>query len=615
MRGSKVVLMGFIFLTILSSLSRSGKLSAESNNAYFKLENGTYTMIMILKFSNESEEIQEQMKVEVINDNGSITIVNSEDRKFSIIGELEGNEFTAHVDNAGGQVEFTGSLASENVLKGDLAGQSDDDDITVQGTFVIEKVYSNPNDDLLQAIQERNVELVKLSVEHGANISITALLSAMEEAYADPYSTQKFAESVRYLIEHKIAGAAQKDSSLMAFELMMLALEKQDIEAARNLIREGDGLTIIGLCCAYASSASYHASKVMNLSKIAETLATIGKTQEADEIFSQALELTQMTEDNNSASLGALGTAFAKAKNIEQALEIAQSVKSEYHKCQVLITAAEVLIELNKLSEAESLLDQAFEETLAIEHKLLQGLRLIDIANILLQIEKFQKAEEVVNKILEIASDDQDSIILLGNSADAIVRTNNHRKIIDGAELALSVQIRIAEALAETKKHQEAEDIIKHISERIKSVSNEDKVRLLTLTAPVMATLGERSRAEDTLEQATLIIPSVEDSLKQDRLLGNIMEAHLKMNDIEEALDIISSAHEIYRLDPLIQALSKPEHFRRILNDVVSKPKKNDAYGEVLLDIALRALSLHLEGNQQTEIALSIMEHYFNLFE
>jgi len=127
----------FISLFVLCFSCSNRCLCPEIVADRFLLQNGMYEFLTAIHFSNQEKEISETRIVNLENKNGNITIVDLTQTEYPILGKLDGKNFTATLNDAGGKVFFKGQLVGDNKLSGKLEGTSKNGEASVEGTFNI----------------------------------------------------------------------------------------------------------------------------------------------------------------------------------------------------------------------------------------------------------------------------------------------------------------------------------------------------------------------------------------------------------------------------------------------------------------------------------------------
>ena len=111
----------------------------------FSLESGAYTLKLTVTFDStgraKSLGETDTGQVNVKNEDGEITILKSDDSKSKpMSGELQDNEFSGSVSDAGILVRFKGKLTANNKISGDVTGEDNHGQIVMKGTFKLFKV-------------------------------------------------------------------------------------------------------------------------------------------------------------------------------------------------------------------------------------------------------------------------------------------------------------------------------------------------------------------------------------------------------------------------------------------------------------------------------------------
>lgn len=101
------------------------------------LAEGTYWMVTTVYDSIKKTERNEKVEVTLTNEDGVIKIVNAKQPKYPILGRIDRNVFTAHIDDSAGPVELIGEIVKPNTVEGTVEGSSRKDNRTITGTFTL----------------------------------------------------------------------------------------------------------------------------------------------------------------------------------------------------------------------------------------------------------------------------------------------------------------------------------------------------------------------------------------------------------------------------------------------------------------------------------------------
>lgn len=116
------------------SSSRADTPKEKEKEKVFKFEDGNYTMTSTAKVGEREDKKEREVRVTV--KDGKVRI-STEDLPEPMEGKLDGNDFSAEVEEAG-KIKLKGKLTADNELSGTISGRVRDGEIT--GTFKLVKV-------------------------------------------------------------------------------------------------------------------------------------------------------------------------------------------------------------------------------------------------------------------------------------------------------------------------------------------------------------------------------------------------------------------------------------------------------------------------------------------
>lgn len=113
------------------------------------------------------------------------------------------------------------------------------------------------------------------------------------------------------------------------------------------------------------------ATKINTLSAIALKLAEVEQTQRATQLFDRAVQLTKQTDENftlyaQDPALRDVAIKVAQAGFTERALQLTETIASNYRKAEALNAIAPVLAEKGQLDRAKNILSEALQKARGI---------------------------------------------------------------------------------------------------------------------------------------------------------------------------------------------------------------------------------------------------------
>jgi tetratricopeptide (TPR) repeat protein len=247
-------------------------------------------------------------------------------------------------------------------------------------------------------------------------------------------------------------------------------------------------------------------SRAMALMHIAEALATAGKTEKADPVFSEALETAWLIKNAEKArALAYIAEALAMAGKTDEALKTAWSIKDGYEKTSALADIAEALAKAGRTEEA-------LKTAELIKDASYNAMALANIAEALAKAGKTDEADPVFSEALKTAG------------------------LIKNEDIKASMLRNIAEALAKAGKTDEADPVFSEALKTAGSIKYEDN-KAWALAAKA----GKTDEADPVFSEALKTAGSIKNEDNKACMLANIAEALAEAGRTEEALKTAGS--------------------------------------------------------------------------
>ena len=357
-------------------------------------------------------------------------------------------------------------------------------------------------------------------------------------------------------------------------------------------------------------SASDRARALMN---IAESLAKAGKTDEADPVFSKAIETAASIKNayTKAWALANIAESLATAGKTNEALETAGSIKDADDKARALAYIAEVLAVAGKT-------DEAFKIAGSLKSEGHKAQALAYIAEVLATAGKTNEADPVFSEALETAGLIKNAhtkakalrsiakALAKAGNIDEALKTARSIKITDFKALALE---NIAEVLATAGKTNEADPIFSEALKTAGLIKNaHTKAWALANIAESLARAGKTEKADPVFSEAVKTAKSIKDVSVKTCVLADIADALARAGKTDEVAKLIKDTDDKARaLRNIAEALAKAGKTEKAL-EIAETIKQSGTRKTCCRNIAVRLFQAELDKDQEKEFATRIMK-------
>ena len=295
-------------------------------------------------------------------------------------------------------------------------------------------------------------------------------------------------------------------------------------------------------------------NRVFAMSALAGELARAGQTEEAQQIFQQTRELAEnITGWKREAALSELGRKLVQARQFEQAHQVAQIITFDWSRGPVL---SEVTTELARTGSFV----EAYKVAQNIETPWDQAAALRVLARELARVGQTEEAHQILQQACDV--------VLRSASSD------NQSSMRELSEM-------VGE-LARIRQFKQARDLVHIITTR------RWQVAALGLLASAFAQSGQKGSAQITFDKAEKLAQSIGDTKEQVDALNGLASELAKLQRFEEAFAVLR------QVEKLAQSIGDTKEQVDALNGLASELAKLQRFEEAFANLRVLDLDEYL---------------------
>jgi len=382
-------------------------------------------------------------------------------------------------------------------------------------------------------------------------------------------------------------------------------IDGNKVQAVRAFVKDGDFPQALDS----ATQMKYTSGVAEALSVISEAIGKLKQPEEAANLLTQALNITNSIIDPQSEAiaLSAIAEAIGKlkqpkegAKLLQQTLDSANQIKDDQYKALVLSAVAEAYGKLKQPEEGAKLLQQTLDSANQVKDDYYKAYALIAVAEDYGKLNQPKEAAKLLQQALDSANqikDDQYKAPVLSAVAEAYGKLNQPEEGTKLLQQALDSAnqfkddyykayplIAIAEAYGKLNQPKEATKLLQQALDSANQFKDDsDKAYALIAIAEAYGKLNQPEEGTKLLQQALHFANQIKDDQYKAPVLSAIAEAIGKLKQPEEGTKLLQQAlhsanqfkDDYYKAQPLsaiaeaIGKLNQPQEGTKLLKQVL----------------------------------------------